>query len=191
MNLDDLFKVKFYTADDVVENRELWVGEDVMLITHSGAKVVKRSDYEIFKNKCAALKETQSESAVAQNIEKKRKNPINELPKKTTQRKVDPEKKPFYNMSVDKLKEELKGYQEKIDEIKAKNDDGNKKARLNELDRLCKKWLKLSQEAIYTMLDMYPQNTSYEKNTIKHVIQNFQLDKEALNYDSENDCFND
>jgi hypothetical protein len=185
MNFENFFKVKFY-KDDIIDNKEDWKEfKEVMLITNKEARVVKKEDYErLFK-----YKESIPENKVEQPL-KKRKNPDVNF-KKSLPKKIDPEKKPYVNLSIEELDKEINSYKSKIDDIKIRNSDEGKRKKLEELDKLAGKWLKISQEAISTILELFPQNSNYERNTIKQVIEYFKIDKEAINYDSENECFKD
>ena len=65
---------------------------------------------------------------------------------------------------------------------------------INMIDKYTKlslKWKKIAQDAIYKLIECYPQDEHYNPNTIKNVIHSLNLDKDLLGYDSENDCFTD
>jgi hypothetical protein len=180
MNFENFFKTKYY-KEELLENKEKWIDSDVMLITGKEARIVKREDYD---------KLFQYKNKLEEHIELPKKK-ISIEQKKSLPRRVDPEKKPYINLNIDKLTEEVNKYKVMIDEIKVRNSDEAKRKKLIEVKRLTDKWLKLSQEAVYTILEMFPQNEAYEGNTIKKTLAYFKIDKEDLDYDSENECFND
>ena len=47
------------------------------------------------------------------------------------------------------------------------------------------------KKKIYNLLEIFPKNEHYEKNTINSVLNNFHIDKKLIGYDEENDCFID
>ena len=44
---------------------------------------------------------------------------------------------------------------------------------------------------VYKLIECYPQDSQYNPNTVKTVLNSLNIDKSLLDYDSENDCFND
>ena len=64
----------------------------------------------------------------------------------------------------------------------------------NEIEKYIKleeKWRIIAQDSIFQLLDIFPTDLNYNKNTIKNVIESFHIDKELIHYDEENDDFYD
>jgi hypothetical protein len=111
-------------------------------------------------------------------------NKSNNLPQ------VDPEKKIFSTWSVEKLEEECKKLKKNYEDLEtAINSEEKKKKELEKFTKLKNKWLKISQDAIYQILEIHPQNHNYERNTIKSTLNHFRINPEIIEYDSENECF--
>ena len=100
------------------------------------------------------------------------------------------EGKLFSNWNDEKIQEEI----EKVEKEIEKNEEQQSEKEIAEIDKyntLSLKWKKIAQEAIYKLIECYPQDEHYNPNTIKNVIHSLNLDKDLLGYDSENDCFTD
>lgn len=103
---------------------------------------------------------------------------------------IDPEKKIFSTWSLEKLEDELKKLNKNYEELEtAYKSEEKKKIELVKFKKLKNKWLKISQDAIYQILEIHPQNHNYEKNTIKSILNHFRVNSETIEYDSDNDCF--
>lgn len=103
---------------------------------------------------------------------------------------TDPMKKIYYGWSDKKLEDEISKLKKNIKEIEQEeNKLSNTDKEILKFQQLFNKWLKISQEAVYTILEMFPQNQNYEKNTIKSLIEHFKIDSELIKYDEENDEF--
>lgn len=99
--------------------------------------------------------------------------------------------KPFMNWTLDKLNAEIiklkSELQQKENEISKYNE--SKQKDITKYSLLADKWKKISQDAIYKLLEHFPQDEEYNTNTIGTVINKLNIDKELIGYDEENDCF--
>jgi hypothetical protein len=103
---------------------------------------------------------------------------------------IDPEKKIFSTWSIEKLEDELKKLKKNCEELEtALKSEEKKKIELEKFTKLKNKWLRISQDAIYQIIEIHPQNHNYEKNTIKRILNHFRVNSETIEYDSDNDCF--
>jgi hypothetical protein len=103
-----------------------------------------------------------------------------------------PERKLFSSWSIEKLEEEATKLNKQIEEYeKTSNYDEKKISEIEKFTKLKKKWLKISQDSVDRILDLFPQNKNYEKNTIKTLLDHFKISHELMDYDSENECFRD
>ena len=99
--------------------------------------------------------------------------------------------KPFMNWTLDKINSEIiklkSELQQKQSDISKYNE--SKQKDISKYLLLADKWKKISQDAIYKLLEHFPQDEEYNTNTIGTVINKLNIDKELIEYDEENDCF--
>lgn len=100
------------------------------------------------------------------------------------------EGKLFSNWNDEKIQEEIDKVEKEIEQNEEKQSE-KEIAEIDKYNTLSLKWKKIAQEAIYKLIECYPQDEHYNPNTIKNVIHSLNLDKDLLGYDSENDCFTD
>jgi len=104
-----------------------------------------------------------------------------------------------YNIKESELKKYLKlSYEEINNEIenikKLIEIEENDEKYENEIERYIKleeKWRIIAQDSIFQLLDIFPTDLNYNKNTIKNVIDSFHINKDLIHYDEENDSFFD
>ncbi len=178
--INDYFKVKSLKQEDYIkeidkeaDNEEI----EIKLVFDKNSKIINKESHDkLFKDK----------DLLKENL--KRKNPYsNEGNQQIKQKKIiDPEKRQYMKMTPKQLEEQIEQITKNIKELKNKPTN---KEEIEKYKKLTDKWLKISQESIYTILELFPHNQSYEKNTIKSVLNNLKIDKEMLNYNSEEDCF--
>lgn len=106
-------------------------------------------------------------------------------------KKVDFGRKSFNSISTDKLQEEYKKQLEALNCLKSKENETKVIDDINKFEKLSQKWLKISQDAVYSFLEEFPQNNNYEPNTIKKVLDYFKIDYNSIRFDCENECFLD
>ena len=179
----EFFKIKFLNKDKFTSNtsneiyNELFSVNDINLVIDKNSNIIKKSEYEnFFKNN----NNTDNKDKI------KRKNPYSFEHNQKIIKKIDPEKKQYLKMSINQLQDLVEKYKSQIEEMK---NSSCKKEEINKYLRLSDKWLKITQEAIYTILEIHPQNNIYEKNTIKSVLNYFKIEKELVKYNSDEDCF--
>ena len=100
------------------------------------------------------------------------------------------EGKLFSNWNDEKIQEEIDKVEKEIEQNEEKQSE-KEIAEIDKYNTLSLKWKKIAQDAIYKLIECYPQDEHYNPNTIKNVIHSLNLDKDLLGYDSENDCFTD
>jgi hypothetical protein len=200
--LENLLKITKINPKELNnEYNESFFENKISLIIPYGAKIIKESEYEKFStnnknnsNKPLNNKRT-SEEALGTGPNKILTENVNFKNKKFKTKSnaiQDPEKKIFSTWTVSKLEEEINKVKKNIEEYESSiNNEEKKKKEVERFCRMKNKWLKISQDAIYTILEMFPQNHSYERNTIKSIINHFKIDKGIIEYDSENECFKD
>jgi hypothetical protein len=104
---------------------------------------------------------------------------------------TDPHRKVYLSWSDKKLDDEIEKIESNIKEIKEEEENAHKtKIEIVKFNKLYNKWLKISQEAVLKLLDIYPENfKTYQKNTIKTLLDEFKIDYELIKYDEENEDF--
>ena len=174
---------KFKKKDELNNNNE----EKIILLYPLSGKFITESKYKEINN-INNIK-NQKENIFYSNQMKKR------LSSDIIKRKISFTNKSFYkeqdnyiNYTNLQLKEEIKKLEKKLDE--EKNNDKIEKELIHYI-KLSNKWKKIAQDSIYTLLEIFPKNEHYEKNTINSVLNNFHIDKKLIGYDEENDCFID
>lgn len=211
--MEKLLTIQHIKGEDLI-NDLLEIGDDqkINILIPINSKIIYKHEYDILNDKTNAssenIKNTSGstkapeipkigikrtcEEMLKENLQKQNsKTDINKKFKMIPKPILGPEKKMYSNWSISKLEEEVKKIESSIQELEVNNSDDKKNKEIDKFNRLTKKWLKISQDAILTLLEMFPQNLHYEKNTIKSVIEHFKLDKEMLKYDEENECFED
>ena len=101
------------------------------------------------------------------------------------------EGKLFSNWNDEKIQAEIDKVEKEIEKNEEEQQSEKEKAEIDKYTKLSLKWKKIAQDAIYKLIECYPQDEHYNPNTIKNVIHSLNLDKDLLGYDSENDCFTD
>jgi hypothetical protein len=102
----------------------------------------------------------------------------------------DPQKKIYSSWSEKKLEEEINKINKSIKDLEEEESKNTKTEKeIQKFEILYEKWLKISQNAVHSILDMFPQNQNYERNTIKTLIEHFKIDHELIKYDEENEDF--
>ncbi len=174
---------KFKKKDELNNNNE----EKIILLYPLSGKFITESKYKEINN-INNIK-NQKENIFYSNQLKKR------LSSDIIKRKISFTNKSFYkeqdnyiNYTNLQLKEEIKKLEKKLDE--EKNNDKIEKELIHYI-KLSNKWKKIAQDSIYNLLEIFPKNEHYEKNTINSVLNNFHIDKKLIGYDEENDCFID
>ena len=174
---------KFKKNDELNNNNE----EKIILLYPLSGKFITESKYKEINN-INNIK-NQKENIFYSNQMKKR------LSSDIIKRKISFTNKSFYkeqdnyiNYTNLQLKEEIKKLEKKLDE--EKNNDKIEKELIHYI-KLSNKWKKIAQDSIYNLLEIFPKNEHYEKNTINSVLNNFHIDKKLIGYDEENDCFID
>ena len=174
---------KFKKKDELNNNNE----EKIILLYPLSGKFITESKYKEINN-INNIK-NQKENIFYSNQMKKR------LSSDIIKRKISFTNKSFYkeqdnyiNYTNLQLKEEIKKLEKKLDE--EKNNDKIEKELIHYI-KLSNKWKKIAQDSIYNLLEIFPKNEHYEKNTINSVLNNFHIDKKLIGYDEENDCFID
>ena len=101
------------------------------------------------------------------------------------------EGKLFSNWNDEKIQAEIDKVEKEIEKNEEEQQSEKEKAEIDKYTKLSLKWKKIAQDAIYKLIECYPQDEHYNPNKIKNVIHSLNLDKDLLGYDSENDCFTD
>jgi hypothetical protein len=179
---DDFFKVKLIKKENYIMEGQIEVSEDkneeeIVLVMDKNSKIINKESYD-------KLFSGNNKDRDKENL--KRKNPYSYEHKPQQKKTIDPEKRQYAKLTCKQLEDQIEQVKKNINEIKNKTTN---KEEIIKYEKLSQKWLKISQEAIYTILEMFPQNQNYDKNTIKSVLQHFKIEKEALNYNSEDECF--
>jgi hypothetical protein len=179
----ELFKIKILNNEKYLPDKsnditnELFPINEINLVIDKNSDIIKKCDFE---------------RLIKINIENKdkdklkRKNPYSFENNPKLIKKIDPEKKPYLRMNIKQIEEQIEKYKILLDEMK---NNSNKKEEINKYIRLSDKWLKITHDAIYTILEIHPQNNMCEKNTIKSVLNHFKIDKDLIKYNSDEDCF--
>lgn len=97
-------------------------------------------------------------------------------------------RKLFSNWSIEKLNEEIAKVKSDINKI---DKEAVTKEEIGKYESLSLKWKKITQETVYSLLELFPRDENYQSNTIGSVMKTFKIDPELIEYDEENDCFND
>lgn len=92
------------------------------------------------------------------------------------------------NLSIEKLNEEIAKFQSEIEKIQKETVTEKE---IEKYFTLSSKWKKIAQEAVYSLLELFPRDENYQNNTIGSVIKTFKIDSSLIDYDEDNDCFNE
>lgn len=107
-------------------------------------------------------------------------------------KRINLEKRPYINLSIENIKKENEIIKQKINEIKSRNADKRKKeAEIKNLKTLTNKWKKAAQDACYEIISLFPINQDGKKNTLKDILNFFRIENQKLDYDEDNDEFFD
>ena len=98
------------------------------------------------------------------------------------------ELKKYLNLSFEELNKEIENFRKLID---IEENDENYENEIDKYIKLEEKWRIIAQDSIFQLLEIFPTDSNYNKNTIKNVIDSFHIDKDLIKYDEENDTFYD
>ena len=98
------------------------------------------------------------------------------------------ELKKYLNLSNEEINKEIENIKKLID---IEENDEKYENEIEKYIKLEEKWRIIAQDSIFQLLDIFPTDLNYNKNTIKNVIESFHIDKELIHYDEENDDFYD
>ena len=173
-------------SQNLNKNQEKCNNEDkIILIYPLSGRIITENEYEKINN--INYRNNSSENFKKSNGLKKRLSSEVLKEKNSFQNKVKDQD--IYDKYTDlELDEEIKKLEKELEE--EKNDDKIEKE-YDYYNNLSNKWKKIAQDSIYKLLELFPQNENYEKNTIKSVLKSFQIDKKLIGYDEENECFLD
>jgi hypothetical protein len=173
-------------SQNLNKNQEKCNNEDkIILIYPLSGRIITENEYEKINN--INYRNSSSENFKKSNGLKKRLSSEVLKEKNSFQNKVKDQD--IYDKYTDlELDEEIKKLEKELEE--EKNDDKIEKE-YDYYNNLSNKWKKIAQDSIYKLLELFPQNENYEKNTIKSVLKSFQIDKKLIGYDEENECFLD
>lgn len=96
--------------------------------------------------------------------------------------------KPYNNWSTERLDQEIEKLKKEISQ-KEKENKENTEEKIENYEKIIKKWKKIAQDAIYLLIEEYPQDSQFNDNTVATVIKAFNIDKELIDYDSGTECF--
>ena len=137
------------------------------------------------------IKPTSTSNNSSLSIQNPTKRKLASIPFKQKSSLNNKPQKPFMNWTLDKLNAEIiklkSELQQKQTDISKYNE--SKQKDITKYSLLADKWKKISQDAIYKLLEHFPQDEEYNTNTIGTVINKLNIDKELIGYDEENDCF--
>jgi hypothetical protein len=189
ISVDDKISLIYPLNSKIITKEEhLKLTMPQILTTTSNANITTENNANFNKKRTSS--EMLNNSSLNSSIINIEKPNLNYNKPKIIKRVMDPERKALIVWSSAKLEEEVKKLSLKVEELQnIEKDIGKKQKEIQRFKRLTDKWLKISQDAAYQLLDLFPQNKNYEKNTIKHVIEHFKIDKELIEYDEENECF--
>lgn len=196
INSDEVENVKYV----IPYNSKILTKEEFNLIINSTNKVNSNiSNKRSFSDLETSNKDNlqQSHKAVNKypnplnNVLRKSNNSSSNVPKPVIKTVIDREKKQYLTQSQSKLEEELAALKQTLKEIKETQTNEKIKQEVAKYEKLRLKWKKISQEAIFSIIELVPHTTDYKKNTVKSVIESLRIDKESIEYDSENECFYD
>ena len=173
-------------SQNLNKNQEKCNNEDkIILIYPLSGRIITENEYEKINN--INYRNNSSENFKKSNGLKKRLSSEVLKEKNSFQNKLKDQD--IYDKYTDlELDEEIKKLEKELEE--EKNDDKIEKE-YNYYNNLSNKWKKIAQDSIYKLLELFPQNENYEKNTIKSVLNSFHIDKKLIGYDEENECFLD
>lgn len=183
------------------DRSELPISVEKNYYEKENTKINKKRTYEEMNNSSNSIKDDKSLNNQQVKFKAKKfksnssSNIINNSNKNLSNSAIlsnftDPMKKIYNGWSDKKLEDEISKLKKNIKEIEQEeNKLSNTDKEILKFQQLFNKWLKISQEAVYTILEMFPQNQNYEKNTIKSLIEHFKIDSELIKYDEENDEF--
>ena len=173
-------------SQNLNKNQEKCNNEDkIILIYPLSGRIITENEYEKINN--INYRNNSSENFKKSNGLKKRLSSEVLKEKNSFQNKLKDQD--IYDKYTDlELDEEIKKLEKELEE--EKNDDKIEKE-YNYYNNLSNKWKKIAQDSIYNLLELFPQNENYEKNTIKSVLNSFHIDKKLIGYDEENECFLD
>lgn len=177
-------KEKEGEADDK-ETQEQQPKDNIFVYPLSG-RIITQAEYE-------KLTKIDSGNENCNKINKKRFS--NEMAKKSLPNKP-PQNNPikmYSTWSEEKINSEIQKLKEDISNKEKENNSSYEKEKIEieKYSSLALKWKKIAQESIYKLIECFPQDSQYNPNTVKTVLNSLNIDKSLLDYDSENDCFND
>ena len=173
----------FKHNDELNYNNE----EKIILLYPISGKIITESKYKEINN-LNNTKNQKENISFSNQIKKRLSSDIIKGKSSFSNKSCYKEQDNYINYSNLQLKEEIKKLEKKLNE--EKNNDKIEKEFIHYI-QLSNKWKKIAQDSIYNLLEIFPQNEHYEKNTINSVLNNFHIDKKLIGYDEENDCFID
>jgi hypothetical protein len=165
----------------------------VTLVLPMGSKILTKEEDEKLFNLSEKKDKKREYSKVSP--EKNKENLKNKKIKKSSNVSAfinsEPQRKVYMSWSEKKLDDEIEKIESNIKEIKEEEEKSHKTENdITKFNQLYIKWLKISQEAVLKLLDIYPENLkTYQKNTIKNLLDEFKIDYELIKYDEENEDF--
>jgi hypothetical protein len=191
---------KIFVPKNINEKSELQNSVEKNVKEKENMKINKKRTYEEMNNSNNSIKDTKSLNNPQANFKAKKfkaANPnnlnitsINSTNSTNLNNIQDPMKKIYSGWSDKKLEDEILKLKKNIKDIEEEENKSSKTDKeILKFEELYNKWLKISQDAVYTILEMFPQNQNYERNTIKSLIEHFKIDPELIKYDEENDEF--
>ena len=173
----------FKHNDELNYNNE----EKIILLYPISGKIITESKYKEINN-LNNTKNQKENISFSNQIKKRLSSDIIKGKSSFSNKSCYKEQDNYINYSNLQLKEEIKKLEKKLNE--EKNNNKIEKEFIHYI-QLSNKWKKIAQDSIYNLLEIFPQNEHYEKNTINSVLNNFHIDKKLIGYDEENDCFID
>ena len=161
--------------------------EKIILLYPISGKIITESKYKEINN-LNNTKNQKENISFSNQIKKRLSSDIIKGKSSFSNKSCYKEQDNYINYSNLQLKEEIKKLEKKLNE--EKNNNKIEKEFIHYI-QLSNKWKKIAQDSIYNLLEIFPQNEHYEKNTINSVLNNFHIDKKLIGYDEENDCFID
>lgn len=178
-------KQKKEETEDKEKQEDQPPNENIFVFPLSG-RIITQAEYE-------KLTKIETGNEKCNIINKKRLS--NEMAKKSLSNKPPQNNsiKIYSTWSDEKINSEIKKLKEEISNKEKENNSSYEKEKIEieKYSALALKWKKIAQESIYKLIECYPQDSQYNPNTVKTVLNSLNIDKSLLDYDSENDCFND
>ena len=173
----------------------------ITIIYPLSAKIITEEEFNIFNNNFNK-NETKNSNKISNNNNNKkfsmnnnyRKRLFSEINNNNNNNNIND-----YNIKESELKKYLKLSNEEINNeientkklIEIEENDEKFENEIEKYIKLEEKWRIIAQDSIFQLLDIFPTDLNYNKNTIKNVIDSFHINKDLIHYDEENDSFFD